>query len=191
MKRVGILLLQLLITMAGLWYVFHDPQKRAQIADAMRYASKLGLLGWVLLQCSRSVCPGALADSFSDAVCAFARLSSPPPNATVRTVGLRLASRVVTALFSTPTDGSRVSALVWLLGNAFGKAFCGHQSDLSRDHASPGVSFVAYHVLVEATSLQPAALRTAQWQLLVQAIEPHVRPLGCVPFPHAQTRRPE
>ena len=64
MKRVGILLLQLLITMAGLWYVFHDPQKRAQIADAMRYASKLGLLGWVLLQCSRSVCPGALADSF-------------------------------------------------------------------------------------------------------------------------------
>jgi hypothetical protein len=128
---------------------------------------------------------------FSDAVCAFARLSSPPPNATVRTVGLRLASRVVTALFSTPTDGSRVSALVWLLGNAFGKAFCGHQSDLSRDHASPGVSFVAYHVLVEATSLQPAALRTAQWQLLVQAIEPHVRPLGCVPFPHAQTRRPE
>jgi hypothetical protein len=146
------------------------------------------LLGWGLLQCSRSVCHRALADSFSDAVCAFARLSSPPPNATVQTVGLRLASRVVTALFSTPTDGFRVSALVWLLGNAFGKAFCGHASDLSRDRASPGVSFVAYHVLVEATSLQPAALRTTQWQLPVQAIEPHVHPLGCVPFPHAQTR---
>jgi hypothetical protein len=45
MKRVGIMLLQLLVTAAGLWYVFHDPQRRAQIADALRHAS----LSWVLL----------------------------------------------------------------------------------------------------------------------------------------------
>jgi uncharacterized protein (TIRG00374 family) len=45
MKRVGILLLQLLITTAGLWYVFHDPQRRAQIADAFRH----GNLRWVLI----------------------------------------------------------------------------------------------------------------------------------------------
>jgi hypothetical protein len=30
---------------AGLWYVFHDPQRRAQIAEALRHAS----IGWVLL----------------------------------------------------------------------------------------------------------------------------------------------
>ena len=48
MKRVGILLVQLLVTAAGLWYVFHDPQKRAQIADAVRHASpKWLLLGWI------------------------------------------------------------------------------------------------------------------------------------------------
>lgn len=48
MKRIGILLLQLLVTAAGLWYVFHDPQKRAQIADALRHASiSWVLLGWV------------------------------------------------------------------------------------------------------------------------------------------------
>jgi hypothetical protein len=34
MRRVGILLLQVLIPTVGLWYVFHDPQRRAQIADA-------------------------------------------------------------------------------------------------------------------------------------------------------------
>jgi hypothetical protein len=45
MKRIGIMLLQLLVTAAGLWYVFHDPQRRAQIADALRHAS----LSWVLL----------------------------------------------------------------------------------------------------------------------------------------------
>jgi glycosyltransferase 2 family protein len=45
MKRVGIMLLQLLVTAAGLWYVFHDPQRRAQIADALRHAG----IGWVLL----------------------------------------------------------------------------------------------------------------------------------------------
>ena len=45
MKRIGIMLVQFLVTAAGLWYVFHDPQKRAQIADALRHAS----LSWVLL----------------------------------------------------------------------------------------------------------------------------------------------
>src|SRR5436305_15114127 len=48
MKRVGILLLQLLVTAAGLWYVFHDPQKRAQIAVALKHADRIWLiLGWL------------------------------------------------------------------------------------------------------------------------------------------------
>jgi hypothetical protein len=47
MKCFGILLLQLLITVIGFWYVFDNPQKPAQIAEALRYAS-IGrvLLGW-------------------------------------------------------------------------------------------------------------------------------------------------
>jgi len=45
MKGIGIILLQLLVTAAGLWYVFHDPQRRAQIAEALRHASLL--LGWI------------------------------------------------------------------------------------------------------------------------------------------------
>jgi hypothetical protein len=44
MKCVGILLLQLLITATGFWYVFHNPQKPAQIAEALRYAN----MSWVL-----------------------------------------------------------------------------------------------------------------------------------------------
>lgn len=48
LKRVGILLLQLLVTAAGLWYVFHDPQKRAQIAGALKQADGTWLiLGWL------------------------------------------------------------------------------------------------------------------------------------------------
>ena len=48
MKRVGILLLQLLVTAAGLWYVFHDPQKRAQIAVALKQVDRIWLiLGWL------------------------------------------------------------------------------------------------------------------------------------------------
>src|SRR5437762_5675682 len=47
MKRAGIMLLQLVVTAAGLWYVFHDPQRRAQIAGALRHASTSWLLiGW-------------------------------------------------------------------------------------------------------------------------------------------------
>ncbi len=45
MKRAGIILLQLVVTAAGLWYVFHDPQRRAQIIDALRHAK----LSWVFL----------------------------------------------------------------------------------------------------------------------------------------------
>ena len=44
MKRIGIMLLQLLVTAGGIWYVFHDPQKRAQIADALREADR----NWVI-----------------------------------------------------------------------------------------------------------------------------------------------
>jgi glycosyltransferase 2 family protein len=48
MKRTGIMLLQLFVTAAGLWYVFHDPQRRAQIAEALRHASiSWVLLGWI------------------------------------------------------------------------------------------------------------------------------------------------
>jgi uncharacterized membrane protein YbhN (UPF0104 family) len=48
MKRIGIMLLQLLVTAAGLWYVFHDPQKRAQIADALRQADRNWVIaGWL------------------------------------------------------------------------------------------------------------------------------------------------
>jgi len=48
MKRVGIMLIQLLVTAAGLWYVFHDPQRRAQIAYALRHAElRWVLIGWI------------------------------------------------------------------------------------------------------------------------------------------------
>jgi glycosyltransferase 2 family protein len=48
MKRAGIILFQLLVTVAGLWYVFHDPQRRAQILDALEHARLSWLfLGWL------------------------------------------------------------------------------------------------------------------------------------------------
>ena len=34
-KRVALVFLQLLVTAAGIWFVFHDPQKRAQIGRAL------------------------------------------------------------------------------------------------------------------------------------------------------------
>jgi hypothetical protein len=56
MKRVGIVLLQLLVTRAGLWYVFHDEQKRAQIADALQQADRTWIIfGWL----SYSACVSA------------------------------------------------------------------------------------------------------------------------------------
>ena len=48
MKRAGIILVQLVVTAAGFWYVFHDPQRRAQISDALRHARLSWLfLGWL------------------------------------------------------------------------------------------------------------------------------------------------
>jgi uncharacterized protein (TIRG00374 family) len=48
MKRIGIALLQLVVTAAGLWYVFHNPQRRAQIGEALYHASLSWLLlGWI------------------------------------------------------------------------------------------------------------------------------------------------
>ena len=48
MKRLTIMLLQLLVSAAGLWYVFHDPQKRVQIADALRQADRSWVAaGWL------------------------------------------------------------------------------------------------------------------------------------------------
>ncbi len=48
MIRAGILLLQIIVTVAGIWYVFHDPQRRAQIAAALRNADfRWVFLGWI------------------------------------------------------------------------------------------------------------------------------------------------
>ena len=48
MKRAGIMLLQLIVTTAGIWYVFHDPQRRAQIASALRHADfRWVFFGWI------------------------------------------------------------------------------------------------------------------------------------------------
>lgn len=48
MKRIAIVLLQLLVTSAGVWYVFHDPERRSQIANALRHADKSWLIvAWV------------------------------------------------------------------------------------------------------------------------------------------------
>lgn len=48
MKRAGIMLVQIIVTAAGVWYVFHDPQRRAQIAGALRHADfRWVFLGWI------------------------------------------------------------------------------------------------------------------------------------------------
>ena len=48
-KRIGFTLLQLLVTAAGIYYVFHDPQKRGQIAHALSAADWRWLaLGWLV-----------------------------------------------------------------------------------------------------------------------------------------------
>jgi hypothetical protein len=48
MKRAGIMFLQLIVTTAGIWYVFHDPQRRAQIAGGLRHADfRWVFLGWI------------------------------------------------------------------------------------------------------------------------------------------------
>jgi hypothetical protein len=44
-ETAAIVLVQLLVIAAGLWYVFHDPQKRAQIVEALRD----GGLCWVII----------------------------------------------------------------------------------------------------------------------------------------------
>lgn len=47
-KRIGIIVLQLLVTAAGIFYVFHDPRKRVQIADALEHSHwRWLLLGWL------------------------------------------------------------------------------------------------------------------------------------------------
>jgi len=66
MKRIGIILRQLLVTAAGLCYVFHNPQRRAQIAEALRHASlSWVLLGWICYSVVEMLAPGALANSFA------------------------------------------------------------------------------------------------------------------------------
>lgn len=55
MKRLNIMLLQVLVTAVGLWYAFHDPQRRAQIAEALRHADmRWVLLGWVCYSSTES-----------------------------------------------------------------------------------------------------------------------------------------
>ena len=192
MKCVGFLLLQFLITATGFWYVVHNPQKPAQMAEALPYAS-MGwvLLGWTCYSVVEVLPTVRWQILFSDAVCAFAQLSSPPSNAIAQSVGPLPALRVVTALFSTRTDGSHVSARVSLRGNVSGKAFSGDRSDLWPSHVLLGVSFAICPVSVEATLLPPVVPWTSRWRSPAQGIERHVRPLGCVPFPRAQTRLPE
>ena len=48
-KRIAIILLQLLVTSAGIFYVFHDAQKRAQMGHALHTADWRWLaIGWVI-----------------------------------------------------------------------------------------------------------------------------------------------
>jgi uncharacterized membrane protein YbhN (UPF0104 family) len=48
MKRIALLLLQLTVTAAGLYFVFRKPQQRAQIGSALQEADWHWLaLGWV------------------------------------------------------------------------------------------------------------------------------------------------
>jgi uncharacterized protein (TIRG00374 family) len=48
-KRIGFTLLQLLVTAAGIYYVFHGPQKRAEIGHALRAADWRWLaLSWLV-----------------------------------------------------------------------------------------------------------------------------------------------
>src|SRR6266487_3456245 len=48
MKRAGLVVLQLLVNAAGIWYVFHDPEKRTQIVNALRGADAGWLAaGWI------------------------------------------------------------------------------------------------------------------------------------------------
>jgi len=48
-KRIGFTLLQLLVTAAGIYYVFHDPQKRTEIGHALRGADWRWLaLSWLV-----------------------------------------------------------------------------------------------------------------------------------------------
>src|SRR3984957_1611975 len=48
LKRSAIVVIQLVVSVAGLWFVFHDPQKRAEIIGAVRESAKFWLvLGFV------------------------------------------------------------------------------------------------------------------------------------------------
>ena len=48
LKRIGIISLQLLVSAAGIVYVFHDPHKRAQIVQALKQSDHHWLLlGWI------------------------------------------------------------------------------------------------------------------------------------------------
>jgi len=48
MKRASVIILQITITAAGIWYVFHDPQRRAQIASALAHADfHWVFVGWI------------------------------------------------------------------------------------------------------------------------------------------------
>jgi hypothetical protein len=81
----------LLIITAGLWYLFHDAQGERKSQMHCDIPASWGLLGWVCYNAVEVLAPARWQILFSDAVCAFARLSSPPPSAIVQTVGMRLA----------------------------------------------------------------------------------------------------
>lgn len=58
-KRIALLLLQLLVTTAGMYYVFHDPHIRAEILAALRHSDWHWLVGgWAFYSLVESVATG-------------------------------------------------------------------------------------------------------------------------------------
>src|ERR1700730_2377597 len=59
MKRILIGILQIAVTVAMLWWVFHDPQQRAQMKEALRTANYswvgVGILAYILVEISAAI----------------------------------------------------------------------------------------------------------------------------------------
>src|SRR3977135_436999 len=59
MKRILLTILQLGVTVAMLWYVFHDPDQRAKMAVALRTANYswvgVGILAYIVVEISAAI----------------------------------------------------------------------------------------------------------------------------------------
>src|SRR3977135_15232 len=59
MKRILLTILQLVVTVAMLWYVFHDPDQRAKMAVALRTANYswvgVGILAYIVVEISAAI----------------------------------------------------------------------------------------------------------------------------------------